>query len=114
MTERLRRLALVALPVRPDAIVCATDVIGIGVLDGVRLDCRAAVPDAVGVVGFGDIPAASWASHDLATVRLPIERMIDESVRALFTDREQVVDGTILVAADIVWRGSLRQPVNTR
>ena len=105
---------MMALPVRPDAIVCATDVIGIGVLDGVRLDCRAAVPDAVGVVGFGDIPAASWASHDLATVRLPIERMIDESVRALFTDREQVVDGTILVAADIVWRGSLRQPVNTR
>jgi len=47
-------------------------------------------------------------SHDLATVRLPIERMIDESVRALFADREQAVDGTILVAADIVWRGSLR------
>jgi hypothetical protein len=35
--------------------------------------------------------------------------MIDESVRALFADREQVVDGTILVAADIVWRGSLRR-----
>jgi LacI family transcriptional regulator len=101
--------AMMALAARPDAIVCATDVVGIGVLDGVRLDCKVAVPDAVGVVGFGDIPAAAWASHDLATVRLPIERMIEESVQALFADREQVVDGTILVAADIVWRGSLRQ-----
>jgi LacI family transcriptional regulator len=105
---------MMSLAARPDALVCATDVVAIGVLDGLRLDCKVAVPDAVGVVGFGDIPAAAWASHDLATVRLPIERMIDESVRALFADREQAVDGTILVPADIVWRGSLRQPRDVR
>ncbi len=106
---------LMSLVPRPDAIVCSTDITAIGVLDGVRLDRRIAVPDEVGVVGFGDIPAAAWASHELATVRLPIERMIDESVNALLADRGDVGGGngggerTIVVEADLVGRGTLRQ-----
>ena len=105
---------MMALATRPDAIVCSTDITAIGVLDAVRLDRRVAVPGAVGVVGFGDIPAAQWASHELATVRLPIERMIDESVDALLAEPAGSVARTIVVEADLVWRGTLRQEKNTR
>jgi DNA-binding LacI/PurR family transcriptional regulator len=106
--------AMMDLDTRPDAILCSTDIAAIGVLDGLRLDRRIDVPGEVGVVGFGDIPAASWASHELATVRLPIARMIDESVQVLLAGSPSTAGGTILVGADIVWRGSVRQPVGTR
>ncbi len=101
---------MMALGEPPDAIVCSTDMTAIGVLDAVRLDCRIAVPAQVGIVGFGDIPAASWASHELATVRLPIERMIEASVEALLADSAGHQISTIVVEADLVWRGSVRAP----
>ncbi len=93
---------------RPDAIVCSSDITAIGVLDAVRLDRRIAVPEEVGIVGFGDIPAAAWASHELATVRLPIERMLDESVDALLADRGTTNYRTIVVEADLIDRSTLR------
>jgi LacI family transcriptional regulator len=105
---------MMALAAPPDAILCSTDITAIGVLDGLRIDCGVDVPAKIGVAGFGDIPAASWASHDLATVRLPIERMIDESVRALLAEETPAAGGTILVGADLVWRGSVRPPNATR
>ena len=92
----------------PDAIVCSSDATAIGVIDGARLDRKIAIPEALGVVGFGDIPIASWGSHDLTTVRLPIERMVDASIDALFAAGDLPVTRKVTVSADIVARGSTR------
>lgn len=106
---------LMALAQPPDVIVCSADMTAIGVLDAVKLDRGLDVPGQVGVVGFGDVPASGWASHDLTTIRLPIERMIDESVATLLAEpaaspgpRRIVVEGAI------VERATLRTPLTPR
>ena len=50
-----------------DAIVAASDLIAIGALRALQ-EHRIEVPDAVSVVGFDDIPAASHANPPLTTV----------------------------------------------
>ena len=41
------------------------------------------VPEDVSVVGFDDIPAASWSGYALTTVAQPVEAMIDATVELL-------------------------------
>jgi LacI family transcriptional regulator len=95
---------------RPDVIVCSTDMTAIGVLDAVRIDRGLEVPRDVGVAGFGDTPASGWASHALTTVRLPLERMIDEAVATVLADAAPPLTAPRLVVVDgeIVVRSTLR------
>lgn len=68
---------------QPDALFCANDIIAMGALDALRLELGKKVPEDVSVIGFDDIPAASWLAYDLATVRLPVDTMIDTTVALL-------------------------------
>jgi len=68
---------------RPDVIICSSDLTALGVLDGARSDLGVDVPAQLGVIGFGDIPQASWSAYGLTTVHLPIEEMIDLAVKDL-------------------------------
>lgn len=95
-------------PHMPDAIVCSSDTTAIGVLDGTRLDMKRRIPEELGVVGFGDIPSASWGSNELSTVRLPVERMVDAAVEALFSGGDNTAARKITVDADIVLRATTR------
>jgi DNA-binding LacI/PurR family transcriptional regulator len=98
-----------ALPEPPDAIVCSTDVTAIGVLDAVRVDRALEVPRQVGVVGFGDIPSSGWVSHDLTTVRLPLERMIDAAVGSVLAEgASAATPRRIVVEGEVVMRSTLR------
>ena len=66
----------------PEAIFCANDITALGAIDAAR-DGGVVVPDQLSIVGFDDIPAASWTAYNLTTVRQPINTMIDMSVRLL-------------------------------
>lgn len=61
----------------PDAIFCANDIIALGALDALRYDLNLSVPETVSVIGFDDIPAASWPAYALTTIRQPVDHMID-------------------------------------
>ena len=67
---------------RPDAIFCANDITALGAIDAAR-DLQIAIPEQLSIVGFDDIPAASWTAYALTTVRQPVNTMIDLSVRLL-------------------------------
>ena len=59
--------SLLSLPNPPTAVFCASDTIAIGALEmaetlGVR------VPQDIAIVGFDDIPAASWVRPRLSTI----------------------------------------------
>jgi DNA-binding LacI/PurR family transcriptional regulator len=71
--------------IKPDAIICASDVAARGVLDGALIDLKIDVPEALGVFGFGNSAVATWGAIQLTTVSLPIEEMIDASIDALIT-----------------------------
>ena len=63
--------ALVADDDPPTAVMTMSDVTAIGVM-GAALDAHLQIPDDLSIVGFDDIPAASWTSPRLTTVHQPI------------------------------------------
>lgn len=60
-----------------------SDFLALGFIDGVRAAGRYAVPDALRVVGFDDVPMAGWAAYNLATVRQPPGLMAEMAVGVL-------------------------------
>ena len=67
---------------RPDAIVCADDLIAIGVLRAAR-EAGVAVPHDLQVTGFDDIVFASYVTPALTTLAQPTDRMAAEALRLL-------------------------------
>lgn len=68
--------------VRPDAIVCANDLIAIGVLHACRqLDIL--VPTDIQVTGFDDIAFAAYVVPALTTLTQPVDLMATEALRLL-------------------------------
>lgn len=65
---------------RPDAVFFANDIMAVGGMDAFRHACGLRVPHDIAVVGFDDIPMASWPSYQLTTVQQPLERMVAAAV----------------------------------
>jgi LacI family transcriptional regulator len=59
---------------RPTVIVCANDVVALGTLNAAR-ELNIGVPDQVSVVGFDDLPVASWPIVRLTTVTFDLDGM---------------------------------------
>lgn len=67
----------------PDAIFCANDLIAMGALDYARGQRGIKVPEELSIVGFDDIPMASWSAYSLTTIKQPIDRMVDATIERL-------------------------------
>jgi DNA-binding LacI/PurR family transcriptional regulator len=94
----------------PDALFCANDLLAIGAIDALREGRGLRVPDHVMVVGFDDIPAASWASVDLTTFKQDAARMVDEAL-AIVTAAEAgnpLGTNAVVIPARLIDRGSTR------
>ena len=91
----------------PTAIVAGNDVVAFGVLSAARrLGVR--VPEELTVIGFDDIPMASWPLIDLTTVRGDLDVLADLTVHQLLS---QLAEGRITpeirrVPATLVLRGT--------
>jgi len=59
--------SLLALPNPPTAVFAASDTIAIGALAAAE-DMNYRVPEDIAIIGFDDIPAASWVRPHLSTV----------------------------------------------
>jgi len=79
--EGLRRA--LALPERPDALICANDLMAIGAMDAARDEFGLSVPNELSIVGFDGVGPAAWPSYRLTTVRQPVRRMTDAAVTML-------------------------------
>lgn len=83
---------LLTLPQRPTAVFAINDLMAIGALEAARA-AKLRVPEDVAVVGFDDIPAASWVRPRLTTIaQFPADmgRILTE---ALFERIEGAVTG---------------------
>lgn len=63
----------------PDALFCCNDITALAVIDSTR-ELGIRVPEDLAIVGFDDIPMASWNPYQLTTVRQPVERMVQEAL----------------------------------
>lgn len=93
----------------PDAIFCAADVMALGALDVARYELGIRVAEELSIIGFDDIPMASWPAYDLTTIRQPVAEMIAAAI-ALISDRRNGVPAgeTILLPGQLVDRGSAK------
>ncbi|MEE4543348.1 LacI family DNA-binding transcriptional regulator [Streptomyces sp. V4-01] len=103
---------LLALPDRPTAIFASSDLQALGAYDAVR---RAGlqVGRDVSIVGFDDLPAASWASPPLTTVRQPLSDMAAMAARIVLQGVEAVLPGGMRrmeLATELVERESTAPP----
>ncbi len=96
---------------RPDGIFCAGDIIAMGAVDLAR-DTGINVPQELSIIGFDDIPMASWSAYSLTTIREPVDEMIDLTMRLLVErlekpDTEPVIK---LLPGTLIRRHSARLP----
>ncbi len=68
---------------RPDAVVCANDLMAIGCIDEAREVLSLGIPDQVSVVGFDGLSPGQWSAFSLTTVRQPMQSMVKAAVDML-------------------------------
>ncbi|WP_333848247.1 LacI family DNA-binding transcriptional regulator [Phaeobacter italicus] len=66
-----------------DGIFCSTDLLALGVMDRLRHDWNARIPEDLEVVGFDDIEQAAWKSYDLTTIRQDADEQARLAVRVM-------------------------------
>ncbi len=72
-------------PDRPDAVFVCNDHMALSVLDVLRFELGLSVPEDVALVGFDDVPAASWPAYDMTTVAQDTKAMVAATVDRLIT-----------------------------
>jgi DNA-binding LacI/PurR family transcriptional regulator len=94
----------------PEAIFCASDLLAMGVLDLARQELGIKVPEELSIIGFDDIPMASWPAYGLTTIKQPVDRMVDTTIEVLMNAIEQPETETIMkwLPATLVRRSSAR------
>ena len=75
--------AAMAMKKRPDALICANDLMAIGAIDTARDEFGLSIPDDLSIVGFDGVGPAAWPSYRLTTIRQPVRRMTEAAVTML-------------------------------
>lgn len=88
-------------------IVCASDIMALGVISGVR-SRGLVVPEDVSVVGYDDSPLIPMTNPPLTTVRQPVAAICRAAVTRLVSaiNGEDVADEEMLFSPDLIVRGS--------
>lgn len=73
---------LLAAADRPSVIVCANDIVALGVLNAAA-EAGLEVPGDVSIVGFDDLPIAGWPLVQLSTVRYDLDAMSRSAARLM-------------------------------
>ncbi len=97
---------------RPDAVFVANDHMAIAVMDVLRHQLGLSVPGDVSVIGFDDVPPASWAAYDLTTVRQRANVMVEKTIETLLhqVDRGGARAQRHTIDCPLIVRGSSRIP----
>ena len=94
-------------PDRPTAVFASNDAQALGLIEAARtLGLR--IPQDVSVVGFDDMPAATWSAPPLTTIRQPFAEMGRVAMRRLLRciAGEQLVSPRVELATQLVVRRS--------
>lgn len=60
---------------RPDGVFSTNDALALGFMDGLR-GSAIAIPGALGLIGFDNLPASSWTPYRLTTFEQPLDQMV--------------------------------------
>jgi DNA-binding LacI/PurR family transcriptional regulator len=68
---------------RPTAVFVANDHMAIAVMDVLRTQLQLRVPHDVAVIGFDNVPQASWAGYSLTSIEQDAQAMIEATARVI-------------------------------
>lgn len=96
----------------PDAVFVANDHMAFLAMDVLRSELGLSIPNDVSVVGYDDVPLASWPAYDLTTVRQSANKMVDQTVSTLLNQINTPNAAPMRVEIDgpLVVRSSTRIP----
>lgn len=94
---------------RPDAVFVGNDHMAFAVMDVMRFELGLSVPGDVSVIGYDDVPLASWPTYDLTTIRQPVRRMVDATVDIILQQIEgETAPRRIRIDGPLIERGSVK------
>lgn len=101
---------ILALPNRPDAIFCVSDLMALGAMDAARKLFKLKIPEDLSIVGFDNIPMAAWHDYELTTAAQPAPKMAEATVDLLVKSiRNRTQDTMILkMKTELILRTSAR------
>ena len=104
---------LLGKKVRPDAIFVANDHMAFAVMDVIRSEFNLSIPEDISIVGYDNVPEASWRGYDLTSVSQSSEGMVEAAAAILLEqiDKSAVRKRAAVLPAELVVRGSARRPM---
>jgi len=94
----------------PDAVFVANDHMAFIAMDVIRFELGLKIPEQVSVVGYDDVPVASWPAYDLTTVRQAANQMVTETVSFLLEciEDQKTNPCQIQIKGPLIVRGSAK------
>ena len=94
----------------PDAVFVANDHMAFIAMDVIRFELGLKIPEQVSVVGYDDVPVASWPAYDLTTVRQAANQMVTETVSLLLEciEDQKTNPCQIQIKGPLIVRGSAK------
>lgn len=103
---------LLARKNRPDAIFCANDLMAMAALNVARHEFGLDVGREISIVGYDDVPTASWPAFSLTTYAQAASTMVQDTVRIVCALRENSTHHEhVMVGGTMRIRGSSRPVV---
>jgi LacI family transcriptional regulator len=98
------------LPFQPDGVFAASDVMAAGAMKAAE-DANLSIPKDISFIGFDDLPAASYGSNQLSTVRQKVAELGQKSVESLIEqiENELISPRKIILETELVIRQSCTQ-----
>lgn len=90
-----------------DGAFCVTDLMALGYLDAARVQMGRKVPQNLRLVGFDDIPQASWQNYDMTTIRQPADALVAGILRAIQRDPSSTRPVRVVLPVELVERGTV-------
>ncbi|MCE0743994.1 LacI family DNA-binding transcriptional regulator [Acetobacter sicerae] len=107
-------LSLKKQGIRPDSLFASNDMMACGAMDALREEMDLRCPDDVIMLGYDNIPQATWRSYDLTSFDQCTGKMVARALELLekaFQAKDSSHSHTHIIDAKLIERGSTRLPL---
>lgn len=70
---------------RPTAVFCSSDYMAMALKDVAEEEFGLSIPNDLSIVGFDDIPPASWPRYNITTYHQYTENLVDNTINVLLS-----------------------------